>query len=274
MSARTAEDAYVHVVAQIDSGPSRAPGRATDSLRKAISGLRTPLARIGGDAGVRKAHLFRAARLPQVGPSEIHGAVGTGLGRYDIAIFLALDDTERIGELLDDDAFREVLDVLHTHGRGIVITPARNIGAVIPEAERGGLNLIRHLADDAADAGQAAWSDERVTRGLRLTAGELLVPIDPDSTPLRCISRAQLDPGRARDLVRALVRPAPGDERSASSRLRDPTLTAHLYWELPGPRVDRSRGNRSASYHAESHRSCDAPSLHLHRPSATTLALI
>ena len=60
--------------------------------------------------------------------SETASVTRTAARVYDIAIFLKLDEADAVGELLDDDRFREVLDVLHTHGRGVAIPPALNLG--------------------------------------------------------------------------------------------------------------------------------------------------
>jgi hypothetical protein len=226
------EDGYVHLAAQVDLDPASAPPRATESLRDAITDLQVPLAGLTGCASVISARLFRAARLPQIESGHAWNAQRDVLARHDLAIFVRLTSSARVEEFLDSRAFRQVLDVLQARGRDIMITPARNVGAISDEPGRNRLSLIQHvLAHDADRDENSQWDAGRFAKALELTEREVLLPLDPDSTPFRVISRADLDAVRTRKLAVALIRGTPNEDLTCWADAA--IVIPHLYWELP-----------------------------------------
>jgi hypothetical protein len=241
---------YLHLAAELAS-----PDPRSERLRDLLSDLRQPLAAIAASPAVLSSRLFRNARLDHLSDTSITEPTPATPKRYEIVILVRLTGADAVGELLDQDALRELFGVLHTHGRAIVITPAINAGATEPDSGPGRLNLIRHVrAADPVESESPGLGSSRESWRLELAQRELLLPIDPDSTPFLRIDRSELDASRSRSLVRSIVRPtdefqpAPG----ADSALRD------LYWELPLGRPDRVRpggrnGRRSGERSRRTH---------------------
>jgi hypothetical protein len=247
-------DGYVHLAALLDVDPSFTPARRTQKLRDAITDLRAPLARLIGDSSVISARLFRAARLAQLEVGHTGNGQRGGLAPYDLAVFARLTSAERVEEFLDSDAFRHVLDVLHVHAREIIITPAHNVGAISDEPGGNRLSLIQHVrADDAGDGETSQRDTGDYGNDLELTEREVLLPLDPDSTPFRLISRADMDPSRTRRLVVALIRRSSSAE-AARYAARDLTLLARLYWELPVGGSKAASGSAAHDRHTKSPR--------------------
>jgi len=243
---RSREDVYVHLAAQLDGSASPA-ARTTERLRAMLSDLREPLARLSDARAVISTSLFRAARLPQLGGAAVVEHHDDRLARYDVAILVRLDDPDAVSDLLDHHATRAMLYVLHTHGQDVVITPARNVGAIADEPAEGTLSLIHHvLVREAADGdmprSDAVWPAGEPT----LTGREILIPIDPASTPLRSIRRAELAAARARELVIALARSSADGEAKEAATTREQPMLPQLYWEV-SPRRESGRAVRGAS---------------------------
>lgn len=159
---RNTEGVYIHIAGKLDRSPSPAAAPATEGLRTMLSDLREPLTGLSDTPAVISANLFRAAWLHQLGPAAVLEHHDPRLGHYDVAILVRLANPHSVSDLLDHDAMRQLLSVLHTHGRDVVITPARNIGATARGPAHGALSLIRHvLAPEAADGdtslSDAAW---------------------------------------------------------------------------------------------------------------------
>jgi hypothetical protein len=226
------DDRYVHLVARVHVDPPTTPGRATERLRDAIAELQPPLARLSGCSSVISTRLFRAARLTDLGSDPASTAQPEPLEHYDLAMFVRLTSSTRVDELLDTDAFRQVLDVLHARGRDIMITPARNVGAIEDEPGRNRLSLIHHVAHEVGPGETWQPDTDGYTRALALAERELLLPSDPVSAPFQMISRAELDEVRTRELVVALVRGTPNADLERSGA-RAWMVIPHLYWELP-----------------------------------------
>jgi hypothetical protein len=226
------EDVYVHLAARVDPDARSEPARATERLREAISGLRPPLAAVADHRLVTSTMLFRNARLTELDSEKAREDRPAPTAPYDLAILIRLSNPEAVSPFLDTDQLREVLAVFHTHARGIVITPARNVGATADEPAAGRLNLIDHLPRHEEES-EAAWPPDgwRNGRGPTLAQREILLPIDPASTPFRSITRAELDPVHARALVVAVVQGTPRGELMGGIDPK-PNLLPHLYWEL------------------------------------------
>lgn len=226
------DDQYVHLAAQVHVDPPATPSRTTKRLRDAVTELQPPLARLSGGSSVISSRLFRAARLTDLASDPASTAQPKPHAHYDLAMFVRLTSAARVDELLDTDAFRQVLDVLHARARNITITPARNVGAIENDPGRNRLSLIHHVVNEVGLGETWQPDTDGYTRALVLAERELLLPSDPDSTPFQMISRAELDEVRTRDLVVALVRGTPNaDLERSGARAR--MVIPHLYWELP-----------------------------------------
>jgi hypothetical protein len=226
-------DVYLHLAARVAADAGSAPP-TTAKLREALADLRWPLARLAECPLVTSARLFRAARLSEL-DSRTPEDRRTAAARYDLAIFIQLSNPEAVSELPDSRAVQELLRVMHMHGHDVAITPAQNVGVSTSGPAGRRLSLIHHLLGHEAESEETRQRD---TRGdgpeLELTEREVLVPIDPDSTPLRSITRAELGPWRTRRLVASLVRGTPnGDLQQWSAG--DQMVLPHLYWELFRP---------------------------------------
>jgi hypothetical protein len=227
---------YLHLAAQLAS-----PDPGSERLRAVLSDLRRPLAAIAASPAVLSPRLFRNAQLDGLWDTSIPEPAPATPHRYEIAILVRLTSADAVGELLDQDAMRELFDVLHTHNSSIVITPALNAGPTEPDSGPGRLSLIRHVrAGGPVESEAPGLGSSRESWRLELVQRELLLPTDPDSTPFLRIDRSELDASRSRLLVRSIVRPS--DELHVAPRtdgaLRD------LYWEFPIGRSDgvRPRG--------------------------------
>ena len=242
---RSREDVYVHLAARLDGSALPAAARITETLRAMLSDLRAPLARLSDAPAVISSSLFRAAHLPQIGGAAAVEHHDDRLARYDVAILVRLADPDAVSDLLDHDATRGLLYVLHTHGQDVVITPARNVGANADEPPHGTLSLIHHvLARDGANGG-SPWSQPTRSAGQPTPADrEILIPLDPATTPLRAIHRTELAPDHARELVIALARSPANAEAKDGMAPRDQRLLPPLLGGLTArPRI-RSRGAR------------------------------
>lgn len=236
-------DAYVHLAASVAPRVSSAVKPGSAELREMVGALRGPVARVAEGGSVISARLFRNAWLSALADVPVADRQPHGLVRYDIAILIRVGDPDRVGQFLDEDALRNVLEVLHTRGRDVVITPARNVG-VASAAQRGRMSLIHHVLAPDTDAPDT-WAEEggECSREPWVSDRELLIPLHPDSTPLRSIHRAEIDDVRARALVTTLLRP--GADRGVMAPARNPAVLPHLYWELSGGAViaaERGRG--------------------------------
>lgn len=235
---RSREDVYVHLAARLDGSALPAAAHSTETLRAMLSELREPLTRLSNAPEVISIRLFRAARLPQLGGAGVVEHHDGRLARHDVAILVRLADPDSVSDLLDHDAMRGVLYVLHTHGQDVVITPARNVGAIADEPAHGALSLIHHvLARDAVTGDTPRSHAARPAGEPTLADREILIPIDPATTPLRSIHRAELAPDHARELVIALARSPSDGEAKDGAAPRDQLLLPHLYSEV-SPRRD------------------------------------
>ena len=212
-----------------------------------LSDLREPLTGLSDTPAVISANLFRAAWLRQLGPPAVVEHHDRRLGHYDVAILVRLANPHSVSDLLDHDAMKQLLYVLHTHGRDVVITPARNIGATAREPAHRALSLIRHVLAPEASGRRHPTERRRLAReraGARRAgdprsdrSGHHAVTIDPEG-------RAGAGPrARTRHRPRSVPRGWRGEGRSGTARPTD--VAAPVLGGLTAARIRSSSAGRT-----------------------------
>jgi len=244
-------DTYIHLAARLDESPSSTRAGTTDKLRALLPEFRPPLVHLSEEPGVVSSRFFRAAWLSRLRDDTIFESQDEASCLYDIVILVRLADSAAVSDVLDHDAMRELLRILHTFGRSVVITPARNVSATGGEAAHGALSLICHRHETPAADRHTWWNDHTRLPQSILAAQELLVPIDPATTPLRSIRRAELAPPDARALVTALARATTNQQANAvAAPYRQ--FMPHLYWEIRHIKNDIKATRRHQTLHGPS----------------------
>jgi hypothetical protein len=201
------ESGYVHIAAQIDPpgrpGPAR-PSRARNAALTLLGRERSHLAQEHSGWDV---DLFRAIGFPPLDALPIPERYRSMAEFYDVILLIKTSETAELMSLCEDPAYQAMLEVLDQHARSVTITRARNARRIadVPSSER--LHLFNHfMADDtsALDVWDyvAGWYQQE----MQLTNSEVLVPIEPDSTPFAFINHASWNMSLARFISRQFSR--------------------------------------------------------------------
>jgi hypothetical protein len=186
-----APNGHLHIAAQIDPPSTPGPVRATPKTRDTLLLLAPHLAQLSRRPGIASVQLFRAAAFPSTTMLPASDQCTRAAVVYDMAILIKTARPADLEAAKHDPAYLELLDILHTRSRHIVLTPARNVRriAAVPASDR--LHLFDHFLSDAAGVPEL-WEHlaGSYQQEMGLTNSELIAPLAPETTPCAFINHA------------------------------------------------------------------------------------
>ncbi len=207
-----ATSGYIHIAAEVRPPPRPGPllfrGRAK---RKLLATLGELARRLERDAGVEKVTVYEAVAIPPLSrlPYVRERADEIRLPRFDVVVLVETTSPAAVREVQATPPYREIIDTLRAHARGVHVVAARNakrIGDV--DKTRPGLFLFNYFVADDADRALRLWDHlagwYAVETGLDNST--LLVPLEGERSDYVAINHARWDQSVPRFVSRQLLK--------------------------------------------------------------------